>query len=177
MSEVQWPQRAAELRAQGFDATEGARRLAALWGDGRLASSVDAKALLRLGESLEYAQVGAGRRLIGQHEAGDFMLVLLEGQVLIERAGAVHGQAPIRLAEARAGDVLGEMALLDGGTRLSACTTATPCVLGVLRAAALEALVRDDPRLALALMTSLARRLSLRLRHVSTRLSALLSDA
>ena len=34
--------------------------------------------------------------------------------------------AKARLGESRAGDVLGEMSLLDAGARFSACTTLTP---------------------------------------------------
>ena len=67
------------------------------------------------------------------------------------------------------------MSLLDAGARFSACTTLTPCVLAVLEAHRLDELMAGEPRLALALLTSLARRLSLRLRQVSARLSALLS--
>ena len=40
----------------------------------------------------------------------------------------------------------------------------------------LDAMLADEPRLGLALLASLSRRLSLRLRQVSARLSALLSQ-
>jgi CRP-like cAMP-binding protein len=79
------------------------------------------------------------------------------------------------LAEARPGDMLGEMSLLDAGSRFSACTTLTPCVLAVVDAQGLDQMIMQEPRLGLALLASLARRLSLRLRQVSARLSALLS--
>ena len=93
--------------------------------------------------------------------------------VCVGSSSTIGGRA--RLAEARAGDMLGEMSVLDAGSRFSACTTLTPCVVAVLDAQRLDEMMAAEPRLAMALLASLARRLSLRLRQVSARLSALLS--
>ena len=172
---VRWQERALALRAAPYPATEGSQQLAALWAGGRLAGSFDAASLATLAGYLSFVSVAAGQPLISQDEAGDFMLIVLEGAVAVERAPASHLKA--RLAEARAGDVLGEMALLDAGPRFSTCTTRTPCVLAVLEMDALARLMQDDSRLALVLLAALARRLSLRLRQVSARLSALLTDS
>ncbi len=68
------------------------------------------------------------------------------------------------------------MALLDAGPRASDCVTQGPCLLAVLETEALLRLMRQDAPLALVLLAGLARRLSLRLRQVSTRLSTLLTD-
>ncbi len=171
---VRWDARAQALHANPFPAAEGAALLAALWQGGRLTGSFDTESLARLAGYLQFVKVAAAQPLIRQDEPGDFMLIVLEGAVTVERAQAADRSA--RLAEARAGDVLGEMALLDAGPRFSACTTRTPCVLAVLELDALTRLMHDDARLALVLMAALARRLSLRLRQVSARLSALLTD-
>ncbi|MBK1612647.1 cyclic nucleotide-binding protein [Rubrivivax gelatinosus] len=167
-----WSQRAAQVGAVAHDAEDGLRRLAALWAGGR--RPFDAESMARLAPYLGFVRVGAGKRLIVQDEPGEFMIVVLEGMVVVERQGAV---ANARLAEVRPGDVLGEMSLLDAGPRLSHCRTAEPCVLAVLETAQLLALMNDDAHLALLLLAALARRLSLRLRQTSTRLSALLGDA
>ena len=111
--------------------------------------------------------------MIGQNEQGDYLLILLDGRIAVDRV--LDRSHRSRLAEVGAGDFLGEMSLLDAGARFSACTTLTPCVLAVLEAHRLDDMMAGEPRLALALLTSLARRLSLRLRQVSARLSALLS--
>ncbi|MCU0968561.1 MAG: cyclic nucleotide-binding domain-containing protein [Rubrivivax sp.] len=152
---------------------DGVARLVALWSGGRLAPAVDAAALTRLADHLDFVHVDAGRALIVQDEPGDFLLVVLDGSVGIDRAAAAD---PAHLGEARPGDVIGEMAVLDAGPRVSTCVTRTPCALAVLEAAALQRLMNDEPRLALLLLAGLARRLSLRLRHASTRLAALLGD-
>jgi CRP/FNR family transcriptional regulator, cyclic AMP receptor protein len=167
-----WSHRAAVIGARPAPATEGASRLAALWAGGRLAGAFDDDAVQRLAGYLHFARIAAGQRVIEQDEAGDFMLVVLEGRLVVERTGA----ASARLAEARPGDVLGEMALLDHGPRLSRCTTRTPCLVAVLETDSLARLMAEDAHLALVLLGSLARRLSLRLRQVSSRLSALLAE-
>jgi CRP-like cAMP-binding protein len=172
---VSWPARAGELQARPVPAADGIGMLSELWSGGHLSGAFDPSSVQRLGGYLKFAQVGAGSRLTAQDEPGDFMLIVLEGSVAIERSTSSGARA--RLAEARPGDVLGEMAVLDAGPRFSTCTTRGPCVLAVLELADLERLAHDDASLALALVTALARRLSLRLRQVSTRLSALLTDS
>ena len=77
----------------------------------------------------------------------------------------------LRLAETRPGDILGEMSLLDSGMRFSACTTLTDCEVAVLNA---EGHGRDDgarPAAGGQPDCPAVRKLSLRLRAVSARLS------
>lgn len=167
-----WAQRAAQVRAVPHDAADGLGRLAALWAGGR--RPFDEASMARLAPYLAFVRVGAGQRLIVQDEPGEFMIVVLEGAVVVERQGS---NAATRLAEIRPGDVLGEMSLLDAGPRLSDCRSTEPCVLAVLETSQLLALMNADAQLALMLLAALARRLSLRLRQTSTRLSALLGDA
>jgi CRP-like cAMP-binding protein len=170
---VNWVARRLEVNAQPFEREEGARLFGALWGQDRHAAALGPDALTRMSAYMEFVAVPAKQEVIGQDEQGDYMLVVLEGVVAVDRVQPWGGRA--RLAEARAGDMLGEMSLLDAGARFSACVTLTPCILGVLEAKSLDRLVEDDPRLALALLASMSRRLSLRLRQVSARLGALLS--
>jgi hypothetical protein len=171
---VRWALRAAQVGATPADPGDGVERLVALWTGGRLAEALDGGALRRVGRWLQFARIGAGRRVIEQDEVGDFMLVVLEGSIVVERVPTVGTTA--RLAEARPGDVVGDMALLDAGPRFSSCTTKNPCLVAVLEIDALARLMKEDAELALVLLVSLSRRLSLRLRQVSARLSALLAD-
>lgn len=170
---VRWSDRAGGIGARPLEAAQGSELFAQLWQADSHALALAPAELQRLAGFLDYVSVPAGARLIGQDEQGDYLLVILEGRVAVERVQA--GGARARLAEVRAGDMVGEMSLLDAGSRFSACTTLTPCLLAVLEAPRFEALMAAEPRLALALLASLARRLSLRLRQVGARLSALLS--
>lgn len=170
-----WRARAQEVGAQPYDRRKGAERFAELWGADRYVASLGRAELERMSQYLDFVQVPTGQEIIGQDEQGDYMLIVLEGTVAVDRVQPWGGRA--RLAEARPGDMLGEMSLLDAGARFSACKTLTPCVLAVLDAEGLDRMIMQEPRLGLALLASLARRLSLRLRQVSARLSALLSRA
>jgi CRP-like cAMP-binding protein len=172
--QVPWSARAAEIEAQPLDKSQGAKLFAKAWGSDRYVAALQPADIERLARYLDFVAVPANQEVIGQDEQGDYMLVVLEGTIAVDRVQPWGGRA--RLAEARAGDMLGEMSLLDAGARFSACTTLTQATLAVIDANRLDALITHEPRLGLALLASLARRLSLRLRQVSARLSALLSE-
>ena len=165
---------AARIEAVPVDRRQGTLLFVQLWRADRHVVTLDHSDLLRMSQYLEFVQVPADREVIGQDEVGSYMLVVLEGTVAVDRGPAWGGK--VRLAEARAGDMLGEMSLLDGGARFSSCHTLTPCMLAVMDAHRLDELIHKEPRLGVALLASLSRRLSLRLRQVSTRLSAVLSQ-
>lgn len=170
---VNWDARSLDLHATPYDATLGTLALVKLFGHDPQLSQLGPETLATFGNYLEYVQVDAGRQVIGQDEQGDFLLIVLDGTVAVERVQP--GGAKARLGESRAGDVLGEMSLLDAGARFSACTTLTNTKLAVLGAAALDRMIKHEPRLAAGLLAWLARRLSLRLRQISARLAALLT--
>ena len=170
---VSWETRCLDLAATPYETTLGTLALVKLFGQDPQLSQLGPEALALFGHYVDYVQVDAGRQVIGQDEQGDFLLIVLDGTVAVERVQPWGAKA--RLGESRAGDVLGEMSLLDAGARFSACTTLTPAKLAVLRAPALDRMMQNEPRLAVALLAWLARRLSLRLRQVSARLSALLT--
>jgi CRP-like cAMP-binding protein len=169
-----WRARALEVSAAPFDRERGAALFAQLWGADRQVMALRPEDIDRLAGYLEFARVPANKEVIGQDELGDYMLIVLEGTLAVDRVQAWGGRS--RLAEAHVGDMLGEMSLLDAGARFSSCLTLTPCTLAVVDAARLDQMIANDAQLGVALLASLSRRLSLRLRKVSARLSALLSQ-
>jgi CRP-like cAMP-binding protein len=169
-----WVARAKEVNAQPLERKLAEPLFAKLWGADRYVAALSPDELLRMSQYLQFVTVPVNQEVIGQDEQGDYMLIVLEGTLAVDRVQPWGGRA--RLAEARAGDMLGEMSLLDAGARFSACTTLTPCTLAVVDAQRLDEMIMFEPRLGLALLASLSRRLSLRLRQVSARLSALLSS-
>jgi CRP-like cAMP-binding protein len=181
-----WPARRARLNAVPVPADQALPMLAALWSGARLGPVPDEATWARLAARMDFVRVGSGAKVIEQDEAGSFLAVLLEGAAVIEHHGepapdelargeAAAVRAPLRLAQVRPGDVMGEMSLLDAGPRSSACVTRSPCLLGVLELPALQALMLEDAPLASSLLAALARRLSLRLRQADARLAVLLS--
>lgn len=169
-----WRERATQIGAAPADRKRGVEMFSALWGADRHVVALSADELQRMSQYLEFVQVPVDQEVIGQDELGDYMAIVLEGTLSVDRSQPWGGKT--RLAEAHAGDMLGEMSLLDAGARFSSCLTLTPCTLAVVDAKRLDEMINREPRLGVALLASLSRRLSLRLRQVSARLSALLSQ-
>jgi CRP/FNR family cyclic AMP-dependent transcriptional regulator len=172
---VPWDARAVEVGAERLPAGRGVQALQALWARDRYMGQLHADVVQRMERFFDFARVPANRDIIRQDEYGNFMVVLLTGSIAVDRVQP-WGEH-LRLAETRPGDILGEMSLLDSGIRFSACSTLTDCEIAVLGADALDEMMVADPQIAASLVALLARKLSLRLRMVSARLSDSRGDA
>ncbi|MDI1257841.1 Crp/Fnr family transcriptional regulator [Aquabacterium sp.] len=168
-----WTSRALAVGAQSLDPQVGVALLLKAWSDDTFTSLMGEAECDKLRAHLEFVTVPAGRELIVQDEKGDYALVILEGLVAVDRVQPTGERA--RLAELREGDVLGEMSLLDAGSRFASCQTLSRCSLVIITRSALDEFAIEEPRLGFALMAGVARRLSLRMRQLSARLGALLT--
>jgi CRP/FNR family transcriptional regulator, cyclic AMP receptor protein len=166
---VPWEARATEIGAKKLNPDRATKILQTLWAKDKYMSHLDDHAINSLQMFFEFAIVPASRDIIRQDEYGNFMVVLLNGNIAVDRLQP-WGER-MRLAETRPGDILGEMSLLDSGIRFSACTTITDCEVAILSTEAMDQMMTADPSLAARLIAVLARKLSLRLRVVSARLS------
>ena len=166
---VPWEARAVEIDAKRISASRGTKLLQALWSKDKYMSHLDAEAIQSMERFFDFATIPPNRDVIRQDEYGNFMLVLLSGSIAVDRVQP-WGER-LRLAETRPGEILGEMSLLDSGIRFSACTTMNECEVAALSAEAMDDMLSANPRLAANLIALLARKLSLRLRVVSARLS------
>jgi len=166
---VPWEARAAEIDARRLSPARGTKLLQGLWAKDRYMQHLDAQAIAQLEQHFDFATVPANRDLIRQDEYGNFMIVLLSGSVAVDRVQP-WGER-LRLAEIRPGEILGEMSLLDSGIRFSACMTTSDCEIAVLTAEGIDEMMAARPLVAAYLIALLARKLSLRLRVVSARLS------
>ena len=166
---VPWEARAVEIDAKRVSAARGTKLLQSLWAKDKYMSHLDAEAIQSMERFFDFATVPPNRDVIRQDEYGNFMLVLLSGAIAVDRVQP-WGER-LRLAETRPGEILGEMSLLDSGIRFSACTTMNECEVAALSAEAMDDMMSANPQLAANLIALLARKLSLRLRVVSARLS------
>ncbi|BCN37196.1 hypothetical protein ALDI51_05150 [Alicycliphilus denitrificans] len=166
---IPWEARAVEVGAKRLPKSRGGKLLQSLWSKDKYMAHLDQSAVERMERFFEFAAIPPNRDVIRQDEYGNFMVVLLTGTIAVDRVQPWGEQ--LRLAETRPGDILGEMSLLDSGIRFSACTTLTECEVAVLSADAMDEMMSQDPQLAASLVALLARKLSLRLRAVSARLS------
>ena len=166
---IPWEARAAEVGAKRLASGRGVKLLQQLWAKDRHMNMLDTVAVGRMERFFEFASLPANREVIRQDEYGNFMIVLLSGTIAVDRLQP-WGER-LRLAETRPGDILGEMSLLDSGIRFSACTSVTDCEIAVLSADAMDEMMTAESEMAASLIALLARKLSLRLRVVSARLS------
>ena len=166
---VPWEARAVEIGAKRMGSEHGVQLLQAAWVNDKSMSGLDQASIGSLARFFDFANVAGNRDLIRQDEYGNFMVVLLTGTIAVDRVQP-WGER-LRLAETRAGDILGEMSLLDSGIRFSTCTSLDDCQVAVLSAEGMDEMMDAAPKLAASLVALLARKLSLRLRVVSARLS------
>ena len=166
---VPWEARAVEVGAKRLPKSRGGKLLQSLWSKDKYMAHLDQSAVERMERFFQFAAIPPNRDVIRQDEYDNFMVVLLTGTMAVDRIQPWGEQ--LRLAETRPGEILGEMSLLDSGMRFSACTTLTDCEVAALSAEAMDEMMAQDPQLAASLVALLARKLSLRLRVVSARLS------
>lgn len=93
-----------------------------------------------------------GEKVFLESDQGDVMYVVVKGRVDIITYGTV-------LENVRAGGMLGEMALIDGGERSAAAMAAEPSEVIAIDRPTFVTLVRDDPEFALRVMSILAARI------------------
>ena len=166
---VPWAARAVEVGATRLNAEQGIKTLQGLWVKVKYMNHLDPDAILSLQKFLDFAKVQANRDIIRQDEYGNFMIVLLSGAIAVDRIQP-WGER-LRLAETHPGEVLGEMSLLDSGIRFSSCSSMSECEIAILGAEGMDDMLATNPKLAANVIALLARKLSLRLRVVSARLS------
>jgi CRP-like cAMP-binding protein len=99
----------------------------------------------------------AGRPLLHEQDDGQGLFLFLQGIAKVRSIDA-EGQEVV-LSLLGPGDLCGEMAILQGGRRSADVICLTDCELVLLRAAPFQALLLQEPRLALALARLEARRL------------------
>ncbi|KTT17025.1 cyclic nucleotide-binding domain-containing protein [Pseudacidovorax intermedius] len=108
----------------------------------------------------------------GQDDDVDYMALVLEGQVRAESSGMGDGNEVV-ISVIDAGQLFGEMGLIDGSPRSATCTALTDLKLAMLTRKALRGLVEVQPGVAARLMLSISRGLADRLRESNRRLRTL----
>lgn len=98
-----------------------------------------------------------------------YMLLLLDGEVAVETSQPQDGHE-VEISVLGPGNLLGEMALLDGEPRSVSCRAVTRIEAAGLSREALERLMRENPLVGARLMTAVAKRLADRLRAAGDQL-------
>ena len=118
----------------------------------RLFAGVDAEGLERIADRISELDVPADRVIARQGEIGTGFFVIASGSVRVIRDGET-------LAELGPGDFFGELSVLDGKPRNAQVASTAPTVCLALATWDFEAVVREQPSVALAILRELAGRL------------------
>lgn len=117
-----------------------------------LFAGVDEEGLARIAEQSVEVEFPADRVIVRQGEVGTGFFVIASGSARVVRDGDT-------IATLGAGDFFGELSVLDGGPRIAQVVAAEPTVCLGLASWDLEAVIRDEPTVAMAILRTLATRL------------------
>ena len=115
-------------------------------------------------------RAGTGIEVIREGEAGDFMLLLIEGRIEVFKQD--RWNAPRLIAVIGPGQSLGEMSMIDGEPRFASCIAAEPCLFAALTRESLARIILEQPILGAKILMELVLMLSQRLRQTSGKLMA-----
>jgi CRP-like cAMP-binding protein len=113
-------------------------------------------------------QAGAGEVLIAEGDFGDFMLLIIRGEVDILKHGVQR--EPQHMTSVGAGTTIGEMSMIDGEPRFATCRTNEPTRFAVLTRDNMAKIILEQPALGAKILVKLVSMLSARLRQTSTKL-------
>jgi CRP/FNR family transcriptional regulator, cyclic AMP receptor protein len=125
---------------------------------------LDAAALQRLGASMRSRRFRRGEVIFHMGDPGDALFVILSGDVKISLPSATGEEAI--LATLGAGDVFGELSLLDGAPRSASATALGPTDVVILPRDQFRELIATEPGAREALFSAVAGELRRLTRHV-----------
>ena len=103
-------------------------------------------------DSEDIEEFSAGAVIIREGQEGHHMYVVMEGEVSIALRDKI-------VATASAGEIVGEMALINSDLRSATVTARTDCLLAVIDQSSFESLLHHVPEFTLHVMNVLADRL------------------
>jgi CRP-like cAMP-binding protein len=117
-----------------------------------LFSSCSTRDLGKIAKAADRINMVAGTTIITQGTAGKQAFVLLSGSATVKRNGK-------KIATVQAGAIVGELSLLDRGSRTATVVCDTDCELLVIDARHLFAVIDEVPAMAHKLLATLATRI------------------
>jgi CRP-like cAMP-binding protein len=167
MNETVESQRLPQLEHVG-DATQHATRIHGMVGYAPLFEQFSLAEIRLLGHFMQAFRAQAGQEIIREGEAGDFMMLVIEGRVEVFKQD--RWNTPRLIAVVEEGKTLGEMSMIDGEPRFATCVAVEPSLIAVLSRDALALIILEQPMLGAKILMQLAVMLSQRLRQTSLRL-------
>lgn len=121
-----------------------------------------------LSDYMDVYRAQPGDLIIREGDGGDFMLLIIEGDVDILKKGGRGEQQ--HMTTVGPGMTLGEMSMIDGEPRFATCLATRPTMFAVLSRDNMAKIILDHPSLGSKILVKLVTMLSLRLRQTSAKL-------
>ena len=169
MAETAERARLAQLESLG-DATQFAGRIHRLITYSPLFENFNLAEIRQLSHFMQVYRTEPGVEIIREGEAGDFMVLLIEGKSEVFKQD--RWNAPRLMALIEPGQSFGEMSMIDGEPRFASCIAAESCVIAVLSRDDLAQIILEQPTLGAKILMELVLLLSQRLRQTSSKLLA-----
>jgi CRP/FNR family cyclic AMP-dependent transcriptional regulator len=112
----------------------------------------------RVAKKMTTRHFDAGTMILRQGSSAVALYVILEGKVQVSRLPDEGGTAPAMLATFGAGDIFGEMALLDDEARSTNVIALRPTTCALLSRWEFQEVLRRTPDIAISLLGILSRR-------------------
>jgi CRP-like cAMP-binding protein len=145
-----------------------AEELTSLLGRAPLFSDVTREDIKSLAGYMAVYRAQPGETIIREGDVGDFMLLIVRGEVDILKHGHHHEQQ--HMTSVGAGTTIGEMSMIDGEPRFATCRTSQATTFGVLTRDNMAKIVLEHPQLGSKILMKLVTMLSSRLRQTSSKL-------
>lgn len=157
------------------DAVAYAARIHGMVGYAPLFDQFSLPEIRLLGHFMQVYRAEAGQEIIREGDAGDFMVLVVEGRIEVFKQD--RWNTPRLIAVVEEGKTLGEMSMVDGEPRFATCVAVVPTLIAALSRDALALIILDQPMLGAKILMQLAVMLSQRLRHTSARMLDFLERA
>jgi len=127
-----------------------------------------------LAHFMDVYRAEAGMEIIREGDGGDFMLMIVEGRVDVNKRD--RWNTPQLIAQVDAGRTLGEMSMIDGEPRFATCVALETTLIAVLGRESMARIIVEEPLLGAKLLMELVLVLSQRLRATSERLLGMMDE-
>lgn len=142
--------------------SESARRLI---GNARIFRGLSEPRRAELAARAHIRSFAAGETIFGMGGRGDCLMAVLSGRVRVSVTS--QGGDEMMLALLGPGDILGEIAVLDGGERTADATAQSACTMAVVDRRDILSLLEREPTAWLAIVELLCARLRSTDRHIA----------
>jgi CRP/FNR family cyclic AMP-dependent transcriptional regulator len=145
-----------------------AEELGSLLGRAPLFSDFSQGDIKTLAEYMGVYRAQPGETIIREGDVGDFMLLIVRGEVDILKRG--HHREQQHMTNVGPGTTIGEMSMIDGEPRFATCRTTQATTFAVLTRDNMAKIVLEQPQLGSKILVKLVTMLSARLRQTSSKL-------